>query len=138
MSVKPVLQALVLADHIYIDSNTGKKIIAGTFNQLNAHEFPTDFGAPLYVFLSMTDVHGSAKVELRFVDLSSEEIQMAMSDLVIQAPNPLDTVELVVEVPSLPMPHPGVFSFEVWVGNDLIGSLRVSIIEIEDDHDHEH
>ena len=32
---KPVLQALLLADHIYQDKDTGKKIIAGTFNSLS-------------------------------------------------------------------------------------------------------
>ncbi|MBN1395188.1 MAG: hypothetical protein JW959_09205 [Pirellulales bacterium] len=31
---KPVLQALVLADHVYQDKITGKKIIAGTFNRV--------------------------------------------------------------------------------------------------------
>lgn len=33
-TMKPVLQALLLADHIYEDKATGKKIIAGTFNRL--------------------------------------------------------------------------------------------------------
>jgi hypothetical protein len=32
--IKPVLQALVLADNVYQDKFTGKMIIAGTFNQL--------------------------------------------------------------------------------------------------------
>ena len=31
---KPVLQAMVLADHVYQDSTTGKFIIAGTFTRL--------------------------------------------------------------------------------------------------------
>jgi hypothetical protein len=31
---KPILQALVLAEHIYQDQGTGKKIIAGTFNRV--------------------------------------------------------------------------------------------------------
>jgi hypothetical protein len=31
---KPILQALVLAEHIYQDAGTGKKIIAGTFNRV--------------------------------------------------------------------------------------------------------
>ena len=31
---QPVLQALVLADHVYQDKVTGKKIIAGTFNRV--------------------------------------------------------------------------------------------------------
>ena len=32
--MKPVLQALVLADKVYHDRQTGKKIIAGTFNAI--------------------------------------------------------------------------------------------------------
>jgi hypothetical protein len=34
---KPVLQALVLAEHVYQDKATGKMIIAGTFNRLFVH-----------------------------------------------------------------------------------------------------
>ena len=34
---KPVLQALVLAEHVYQDRATGKMIIAGTFNRLFIH-----------------------------------------------------------------------------------------------------
>jgi hypothetical protein len=34
-SVKPVLQALLLADHIYEDRTTGKRIVAGIFNRLH-------------------------------------------------------------------------------------------------------
>ena len=37
---KPVLQALVLADHVYQDKTTGKMVIAGTFNRL--HVFRRD------------------------------------------------------------------------------------------------
>jgi len=30
--VKPVLQALILADHVYVDAATGKRVICGTFS----------------------------------------------------------------------------------------------------------
>ena len=41
---KPVLQALVLAEHVYQDKATGKMIIAGTFNRLFVHrrDAPSD------------------------------------------------------------------------------------------------
>jgi hypothetical protein len=32
--VKPILQAILVADHIYTDQTTGKKIVAGIFNSL--------------------------------------------------------------------------------------------------------
>jgi hypothetical protein len=38
---KPVLQALVLAEHVYQDRTTGKMIIAGTFNRLFIHRRET-------------------------------------------------------------------------------------------------
>jgi hypothetical protein len=38
---KPVLQALVLAEHVYQDRATGKMIIAGTFNRLFVHRRDT-------------------------------------------------------------------------------------------------
>ena len=31
---KPVLQSLILADHVYEDKLTGKRIIAGVFNRI--------------------------------------------------------------------------------------------------------
>ena len=32
---RPLLQALLVADHVYQDKDTGKKVIAGTFNSLS-------------------------------------------------------------------------------------------------------
>jgi hypothetical protein len=46
--LRPNLQALLLADHVYQDKDTGKKVIAGTFNRLNLvkrkppNQVPTD------------------------------------------------------------------------------------------------
>ena len=63
MPHKPVLQALVLADHVYVDAETGKKIIAGTFNELHAAEFPTQFAHVTFAYLCLTDLRGEAELE---------------------------------------------------------------------------
>lgn len=34
-TVKPVLQAILLADHVYVDGNTGKHVVAGVFDRLS-------------------------------------------------------------------------------------------------------
>jgi hypothetical protein len=128
MNVRPILQALVLADHIYIDAKTGKKIIAGTFNHLAAPEFPSHFGRTTYAFISMTEVHGNTPVTLKYTDLSNSETLMEIRDLPMEAPNdPLATVEMVVELPRFPMPHEGIFAFEVYAHEEPIGSLRIQV-----------
>lgn len=131
MGIRPILQALVLADHIYIDANTGKKVIAGTFNHLTSTEFPTTFGRNKFAFISLTDVHGSVPVELRYVDLSNNETLFELKHLEVQSADPLETVEMVVEVPSLPMPHEGAFAFEVHAAGEIIGAMRVFVSRAE-------
>jgi hypothetical protein len=128
MHIRPILQALVLADHIYIDAKSGKKIIAGTFNHLASPTFPSFFGRPTFAFLSLTDVHGSVTINLKYVDLANNEVLMEMRDLELESPgDPLATVEMVVELPRFPMPHPGVFAFEVYAFEEPIGSLRIHV-----------
>jgi hypothetical protein len=147
MNVRPILQALVLADHVYIDAKTGKKIIAGTFNHLAAPNFPSAFGRTTYAFISMTEVHGTTPVTLRYTDLSTSETLLEIRDLPMEAPNdPLATVEMVVELPRFPMPHEGIFAFEVYAHDEPIGSLRIQVSKSdedevsdaeEEDHSHE-
>lgn len=127
MALKPVLQALLLADQIYIDGRTGKKVIAGTFNHLSSSDFPTQSSTKKFAFLSLTDLHGAALVGFRYVDLQSGETMLEIKQLKIEASDPLDTVEMVVELPRLPMPHAGVFAFEAYANDALLGCLRVIV-----------
>ena len=101
----PVLQAIVLCDGVYTDARTGKKVIAGTFNTLWGHEFPTVFARPTYVYLCLTEVHTETVVQLRYVDLDKDDVLLGLDGLEISASSPLEAVELSVEVPPLPMPR---------------------------------
>jgi hypothetical protein len=40
--VKPVLQALLLADQVYIDRMTGKAVIAGVFSEFRVLKRPAE------------------------------------------------------------------------------------------------
>ena len=132
MNVHPVLQAIVLADYVYFDAPTGKKVIAGTFNHLSASNFPSNLGVSKYVFLSMSGIHGEVALELSLVDLKDGSKLMEIGDLEMESSDPLDTVEMVVELPSLPLPHPGVFSVEVSRGNEVLGSIRLIVSDQKD------
>lgn len=129
MSVRPILSALVLADHVYIDRTTGKKVIAGTFNRFVSREFPATSTTRKYAFASMTDVVGKVAITFRYVDLENNDVLLEVPNLTAQSNDRLATVEMVVEIPPLPMPHPGAYAFEAYFGEELIGSLRLQVLK---------
>lgn len=141
--MRPVLQALVLADRVYEDKS-GKKIIAGTFNRIlldrkgkipEAH--PTDStkkvfksavvdsGSP-FVYLSLTDVLPEIDVILQFVNVSANKI-VSETSVKIKCDDRLATVEIVL--PLLPLAllvqEPGTYSLDLVWNGEIVGSHRV-------------
>jgi hypothetical protein len=121
----PVLQAIVICDCVYSDARTGKKVLAGTFNTLWAVEFPTVFNRSTFVYLCLTEVHREAALSMRYVDLEKNESLLSLDGLVVAAGSPLESVELSVEIPPLPMPHAGAYVFEVDCGGVILGAVRM-------------
>lgn len=151
--MKPILQALLLADRIYQDK-TGKHIIAGTFNKLmftkggakpkiveidgeEKQLIPGGMqaGSP-YAYISLTDIRGKVKFLLRYVSLKDNQplFQTAFS---IQCPDPVQTVEVVLPMPTLPH-QAGVHALELLCGDEPLGSHRVIVEELKEPHDEDH
>lgn len=125
VAIKPILQALVLADQVYVDARSGKKIVAGTFNRLWGRSFPTSFGRPTHAFICLTDVRGTLNLTLRYKGLANNNTLLELQGLKVESSDPLSSVEMIVEVPPLPMPAEGIYAFELYSGESLLGSLRV-------------
>ena len=140
--MKPVLQALVVAEHVYTDV-TGKKIIAGTFNGIefkrNANpvkeqELPDgtkvnvlqggEFGGSPYAYISITDVVDGTELSLQFVNLTRNKIIFG-TDFKLECPDRLATIEIVAPLPFLPIGEAGAYALElVWKG-EVLGSHRI-------------
>ncbi len=103
MTNQPVLQALVLADQVYRDADTGKMIIAGTFRQLWARKFGETLGRWTYAYICLTELNGTAKLELRYVNLKTMEVHLK-TGIEVSCDDPLSTIEFALPVPPLPMP----------------------------------
>lgn len=128
--MRPVLQALVLADHIYQDKHSGKLVIAGTFTQLWAGEFPKRFNRETFAYVCLTGFDRSIKLVIRFVDLSTNEVLMEMAEpILVKSNDRLASHQVVAQVPPFPMPHPGVFAFEVVCDGEMLGSIRLTVKE---------
>jgi len=148
--MKPVLQALLLADHVYEDKATGKKVIAGTFTKLQFAKkvaIPTvkdaqgrevrvlpagvDAGSPT-LYLSITEIVNKAEFVLRYVDLANNQA-LFETNLEITTESPLAIVEAAIPLPKLPTPHAGAFSIELLWNNEILGSHRIILEELKVD-----
>ena len=149
-NVKPILQALLLADRVYEDKVTGKKVIAGTFNRLlfgkqKRREIERDgvkrqmipggvhVGSPC-VYISLTDIRGTISCVLRYVDLREDQ-PLLQTEFQIRCDDPLKTVEVILPMPPLPTPKAGIHALELLCDNEPVGSLRITVEEIKENDD---
>ena len=145
--VKPVLQALVLAEHVYQDVS-GKKIIAGTFNRIRfSRKQPVQevtlpdgtkktivpggvHGGSPFAYISLTDVVNGTKLTLQFVNLE-KNVTLLGTDVVVNCPDRLSSVEMVVPLPPLPVQEAGTYALEVVCDGEIVGSHRINAEEVD-------
>ena len=139
--MKPVLQALVLADRVYQEVG-GKKIIAGTFGGYKFSERPPvaeisrpdgtkqrvlrgvmQAGSP-FAYLSLTDVCDSTAIQVQFVNLS-KNILLFGNQVEVSNVDRLSNVELVLPLPTLPITEAGVYALQIVCEGEILGSWRV-------------
>ena len=131
MAGVPILQALVIADHVYTDQYTKKKVIAGTFNLIRVKNTPTSFTDRVCAYVCLTNLHGETPITISFIDLKENKVLVQrMNPIVVSVDDPLRSAEIIFnDIPPLPLPHPGAYSFNVLSGQALLGSIRITVIE---------
>jgi hypothetical protein len=146
--VKPVLQALVLADRIYIDRQTGKKVIAGTFNRILFSPTPPQkvvekpdgkqqtlvlggmqLGSP-WVYISLTDICNEARLTIHFLNVKKNLVLLS-TEQVVKCDDRLKTEELVLALPALPVGEPGEYALEVLCEGVILGWHRIIAQELK-------
>jgi hypothetical protein len=145
--MKPVLQALVLAERIYEDKS-GKKIIAGTFNHImigkvatKERKLPdgtkrrlipggTDPGCPA-AYISLTDVVDGTELALQFFNVS-KNVSMFRTGVRIEEVDRLATVEIIAPLPPFSqfLKEAGTYSLDVVWQGEILGSHRLRVSEL--------
>ncbi len=145
--MKPVLQALLLADHVYRDKETGKAVIAGVFDRFAVMRRASETGEPAreglvriplaqvfragnpFAYISLTEVRGRVQVQLRLVRLETNDVCFESNAIPVECDDPLKTVQLVLPVPILPQ-VPGTYALELLCNGELVGAHRVVVEEV--------
>jgi len=151
LAVKPILQALLVADNVYTDKTTGKKIIAGVFHNIwfiprkevedtveegkavRVAILPAgqDSGSP-FCYISLTEVHGRQRFSLRYVYLDQDE-QMFSGAFEIDGASPLESVEVIMPLPRLPQKGAGTYALELAWNDEPLGSHRINVSPIQEE-----
>jgi hypothetical protein len=125
------LNALLLADQIYQDRESGKYVVAGIFHQINVPGFPTTLERSVGLFVSLTGVSNDANVELTFVDPADGTVLMRNRSLRVTWDDAETPVEFALEIPPLPLPHPGRYRLQLAVDGTELGASLLSVLELQ-------
>ncbi len=148
---KPVLQAMVLADHVYRDTASGKHIICGTFSRQwfakqstepveesedggkrQRLKGPTTRAGTPYLYIALVEVHGSVPLELKFVDLSDASV-LFEAQMTVASCDPISVSEYVMPMPPQIQPgKAGSYSLDLLHENEILGSWRLNVTELGD------
>jgi hypothetical protein len=126
----PILQALVPADHIYRDQQTGKYVIAGTFHQVNLASFPATLGRSVGVFVALRGIVGDTALEFELVGPESPEPLLRSHNLRVTSADPDRTLEFAVELPPFPLPTPGRYALRLGVDGAALGETVLDVMRV--------
>ena len=124
MPVNPLFQSMWLADDVTLDEATGKVTITGLFNQIYAKPPAKEFDAPAYLFFALTGVHGPITLRLCYVDLADSSVLLERP-VSVDSTDPLAITDVVVRLKKMPIPHSGMYAWELYFGDELLGVSRV-------------
>jgi hypothetical protein len=121
--MNPTLQSIWLVDSAEQDPNTGKVNLSGLFNHIDVPA-GADYASGATVFFAIRGVHGHARLTLWYVDLSDNGVLLERHIRV--EGDPLDTTDVSVRVNRIPVPHSGEYAWELYAGDDQLGTARVT------------
>ena len=123
--VIPVLVAVLICDVAVADPSTGKKNLIGVFDRINVGRFPTEH--PMSVYLKLADAEGTYRLKVRYVRRDSGAI-LAEVQGDLQVANRLQSCDLVVSFPPLPIQSEGRFEFQIWSNDIFLGGTFMDAV----------
>lgn len=127
--MKPIVLAMIVCDHYYRDTHTGKSILAGTFSSINCVTFPSKHGN-CAVYIALSDVAMDGTCQLIFKK-EEGEFSMKLPPWNVRCPDDRRAViEIGGNINGLPLPEEGIYEFVVlWNGGEIF-SRRLRAVKI--------
>jgi hypothetical protein len=127
----PTVLCLLLAECIHVSADRRANIL-GVFNGYTAPAFPATLPRT-WLYLALTDGYGAAALTLRLLD--ADESRPPLFEEVLppaRFASPLEVKEVVMEVPAIPLPGPGVYRWQVLCEGEVLHERRL-VVQSSDD-----
>ena len=103
----PIVNAMLLCEHVHQDTASGKSTLLGVFDELRVSRPAADLDA-FAVYLSLTNMRGRYSIDLRWLHGDTEDELARISETEpFDVADPLSRLEIVVLGNLLPIPEPG-------------------------------
>lgn len=123
----PVLQSILLAERVYIDTQSDRKVLAGTFHDLVLERIPGLFDTGAYLYLAVREIKGTCILQVEFVDCGANKTLLEFDPIPIHAVGSLETIDIVIALPPLSIPDAGLYSFDIFSDNHFLGAFRLTV-----------
>ncbi|MGD0779176.1 MAG: hypothetical protein ABR954_00095 [Dehalococcoidales bacterium] len=127
-NIVPVLIAAIVCDVAVTDPSTGKNNLIGVFDRVHVGTFPTSRQVSLY--MRITDAEGYYRTEVRYVQVGSGKV-IAKADAELQSKDKLQSMNVIIHFPPLPIPQEGRYEFQIWANDIFLGSTYIDTIKMK-------
>jgi hypothetical protein len=123
----PDVLAMVLADDIHRDTDTGKFFILGTYATITAPAFPWTQPA-LIVYLAFTDGRGQTPLSIRLVDVEEARPPVFESNALLNFSDPLAVIEMAFYQPEVIFPQLGEYRLQLFGAGQFLRERRLFVL----------
>jgi hypothetical protein len=122
----PIVLGMILADTILLDVATGKNVIQGTYQALEAATFP--FTHPsIVVYVVLTEGYGETSVRLRLTDVDESRPPIFELETVVTFSDPFVVLEVVFRETRVVFPEPGEYRLQLFGAGEPLLERRVQV-----------
>ena len=122
----PVLIALVLADNVVPDPNSGKNFILGTITRLFAQNLPVRMNQ-ISLYICIGDAQDCRKPAIEVVNLKDEKVLMHQDLPSLPENRRTDLLELSIGLAGVQFPEYSSYDFRVWMDGKFIGGRKFAV-----------
>lgn len=122
---RPICIAVVICNEVIEDKTTSNKTLVSIFNTIGTPGLPCHHPR-MFVMASLTDGRGTWPVTFRITGPSGRVLMRLDGDAHFS--NPLEVIDLVLQVRGLQLFEAGEHTVDVMSGHDVLGSRRFSVV----------
>lgn len=125
----PHVLAMIICDMVLDDRISGKKSLIGLFDAIAASELPCSVNE-MFVFVAMTDGHGTHQLKLRCCRANNDE-ELFAADTEVCFPDPLSVIEVNLGLCGCEFPDAGEYRFQLYIGDHILceRKFHVSLVD---------